>query len=121
MKIVLMSDLHANRQAVEAVWQHAQERGFDQLVMLGDYVDYGADPVWVVDFAQAREAEGAVLVRGNHDDALSAETTSKMSAHVGPSLAWTFAQLSPSQREWLTALPLTAEVGPCLKIGRAHV
>ena len=68
MKIALLSDLHANRQAVEAVWQHAQERGFDQLVMLGDYVDYGADPVWVVDFAQAREAEGAVLVRGNHDD-----------------------------------------------------
>src|SRR3990167_852948 len=99
MKIALMSDLHANRQAVEAVWQHAQERGFDQLVMLGDYVDYGADPVWVVEFAQAREAEGAVLVRGNHDDALSAETTSKMSAHVGPSLAWTFAQLSPAQRD----------------------
>jgi len=64
MKIALLSDLHANRQAVEAVWQHAQEQGFDQLVMLGDYVDYGADPVWVVEFAQAREAEGAGLVRG---------------------------------------------------------
>lgn len=114
MKIALLSDLHANRQAVEAVWQHAQEQGFDQLVMLGDYVDYGADPVWVVEFAQAREAEGAVLVRGNHDDALSAETTSKMSSHVAPSLEWTFAQLSQKQREWLTALPLTAEVGPCL-------
>ena len=84
MKIALLSDLHANRQAVEAVWQHAQERGFDQLVMLGDYVDYGADPVWVVEFAQAREAEGAVLVRGNHDDALSAETTSTNTQRTKP-------------------------------------
>lgn len=114
MKIALLSDLHANRQAVEAVWQHAQEQGFDQLVMLGDYVDYGADPVWVVEFAQARQAEGAVLVRGNHDDALSADTTTKMSSHVAPSLEWTFAQLSQAQRDWLTSLPLTAELGPCL-------
>ena len=114
MKIALLSDLHANRQAVEAVWQHAQERGFDQLVMLGDYVDYGADPVWVVDFAQAREAEGAVLVRGNHDDALSAETTSKMSAHVGPSLAWTFAEQHAATPGRPIALPLTAALGPRL-------
>lgn len=114
MKIALLSDLHANRQAVEAVWQHAHEQEFDQLVMLGDYVDYGADPVWVVEFAQARQAEGAVLVRGNHDDALSADTTTKMSSHVAPSLEWTFAQLSQAQRDWLTSLPLTAEVGPCL-------
>ena len=33
MKIALLSDLHANRQAVEAVWQHVQEQGFDLLVM----------------------------------------------------------------------------------------
>lgn len=114
MKLALLSDLHANRQAVEAVWAHAQEQGFDKLVMLGDYVDYGADPVWVVEFAQARQAEGAILVRGNHDDALSADTTSKMSTHVLPSLTWTFEQLSLAQREWLTSLPLTEVVDGCL-------
>ena len=51
MKIALLSDLHATRQAVEAVWQHAQEQGLDQLVMLGDYVDYRISDVseWLED------------------------------------------------------------------------
>jgi len=120
MKLALLSDLHANRQAVEAVWAHAQEQGLDKLVLLGDYVNYGGDPIWVVDFVMARQAEGAVVVRGNHDDALGEDSTSQLSSHVAPSLAWTFAQLSPQQRQWLTALPLTAEVGPCL-VAHANV
>jgi diadenosine tetraphosphatase ApaH/serine/threonine PP2A family protein phosphatase len=114
MKFALMSDLHANRQATEAVWAHAREQGFDQLILLGDYVDYGADPAWVLDFVQARHAEGAIAVRGNHDDALNEDTTSQMSAHVLPSLVWTKQQLSAVHLHWLNSLPLTAEAGPCL-------
>jgi diadenosine tetraphosphatase ApaH/serine/threonine PP2A family protein phosphatase len=114
MKLALLSDLHANRQAIEAVWQHAQEQGFDQLALLGDYVDYGADPAWTVDFVQARQAEGAIVLRGNHDDALGPLTTSQLSDHVQPSLEWTRAQLDTVQQHWLTHLPLTATIGPCL-------
>jgi diadenosine tetraphosphatase ApaH/serine/threonine PP2A family protein phosphatase len=114
MKLVLMTDLHANRQATEAVWAHAIERGFDQLALLGDYVDYGADPAWVTEFAQARQAEGAIVLRGNHDDALSESSTSQMSDHVLPSLEWTRQHLSALHIQWLTNLPLTAEWGPCL-------
>jgi diadenosine tetraphosphatase ApaH/serine/threonine PP2A family protein phosphatase len=114
MKLALLSDLHANRQATEAVWAHARAQGYDQLVMLGDYVDYGADPVWVTEFVQARHAEGAIALRGNHDDALHANTTSQMSGHVLPSLEWTRQQMSALHTHWLTQLPLTAELGPCL-------
>lgn len=114
MKLALLSDLHANRQATEAVWAHAKEQGCDQLAFLGDYVDYGADPAWMVDFIQARQAEGAIAVRGNHDDALRQDSTSQMAEHVLPSLAWTRQQLSAVQLHWLTTLPLTAELGPCL-------
>jgi diadenosine tetraphosphatase ApaH/serine/threonine PP2A family protein phosphatase len=114
MKLALLSDLHANRQATEAVWAHAQDQGFDKLVLLGDLVDYGADPAWVIEFSQARQAEGAIVLRGNHDDALREDTTSQMSGHVLPSLEWTRKQLSAVHIHWLTQLPLTADLGPCL-------
>ena len=82
MKLALLSDLHANRQATEAVWAHARRQGFDKMVLLGDLVDYGADPAWVIEFSQARQAEGAIALRGNHDDALREDTTTHMSGHV---------------------------------------
>lgn len=114
MKLALLSDLHANKEATEAVWAHAQAENIDQVVLLGDYVDYGADPAWVVDFCRDLVRQGAIAVRGNHDDALSPDTTSKLSDHVLPTLEWTQAQLDESQRTWLRELPLTAELGDCL-------
>ncbi len=114
MKLALLSDLHANRQATQAVWEHAQEQGINQVILLGDYVDYGGDPAWVVDFCRDLVRQGAIAVRGNHDDALSPETTSRMSDHVLPTLQWTESQLSPEQLAWLRNLPLTAELGDCL-------
>ncbi len=113
MKLALMSDLHGNRQATEAVWQFLLEQGFDQLALLGDYVDYGADPGWVCEFVQARMAAGAVALMGNHDEAMVSSGAQGMADHVLPSLQWTRTQLSPAQRQWLASLPLTAQVGPC--------
>lgn len=120
MKLALLSDLHANRQATEAVFAHAQAQGFDKLVFLGDYVDYGGDPGWTMDFVREQHRLGAIAVRGNHDDALGEDTTSKMAGHVMASLEWTKSQLSAEQKAWLIALPLTAEIGPCL-VAHANV
>lgn len=121
MKLALLSDLHANRQATEAVFAHAQKQGFDRLVFLGDYVDYGGDPAWTLEFVREQVKLGAVAVRGNHDDALDEEhTTTQMAGHVLPSLAWTRSQLTLGQQAWLMSLPLTAEVGPCL-VAHANV
>ncbi|HET8869997.1 MAG TPA: metallophosphoesterase family protein [Aquabacterium sp.] len=114
MKIALFSDLHANRQATEAVWAHAQSQSIDRVVLLGDYVDYGADPAWVVDFCRDLVRQGAIAVRGNHDDALTPEATSKLAEHVLPTLQWTQGQLSAEQQAWLRSLPLTAELEDCL-------
>jgi diadenosine tetraphosphatase ApaH/serine/threonine PP2A family protein phosphatase len=114
MKLAIFADLHANKEATEAVWAHAQDQGIDQVILLGDYVDYGADPAWVVDFCRDLVKQGALAVRGNHDDALSPETTSNMADHVLPTLQWTQAQLNDDQRQWLQSLPLTAELGDCL-------
>lgn len=116
MKLLLMSDLHANRQATEAVWAHACAQGFDRLALLGDYVDYGADPAWVVDFVQARKQEGAIVLQGNHDEAAAGDGNLGLADHVIPSLDWTRRALSEEQRRWLGSLPLSAQVEQCLLV-----
>ena len=49
MKCAVITDLHANREAVDAVLDHARSQGAERWVLLGDFVGYGADPGWVVD------------------------------------------------------------------------
>lgn len=114
MKLAILSDLHANRQAVEAVWAHAREGGCEQAVLLGDFVDYGADPAWVMDFVMAQHAGGAIVVKGNHDDALRHEDQHNLGNHVLASLAWTREQLSAAHIAFIESLPLTAVLGDCL-------
>ena len=47
MKIALLSDIHANRQALDACLQHARAQGAEQFALLGDLVGYGGEPVAV--------------------------------------------------------------------------
>jgi predicted phosphodiesterase len=67
-RVVVLSDIHGNAQAFEAALKLARARGFDQLVILGDLLTYGCDPAAVLALTQeAIERDGAVLVKGNHD------------------------------------------------------
>ena len=47
--IAMFADIHANRPAFEACLRDAARRGAGEIVLLGDYVGYGADPAWTVD------------------------------------------------------------------------
>ena len=67
MKILVISDVHSNRQALEAVL--GNEGSVDLLVFAGDIVDYGIDPVFTVDFFRTYN-KPSCIVRGNHDDHL---------------------------------------------------
>ena len=49
MKIALLSDIHANRQALETCLQHSRAQGAEQFALLGDLVGYGGEPVAVVE------------------------------------------------------------------------
>ncbi|MGA7038000.1 MAG: metallophosphoesterase family protein, partial [Pseudolabrys sp.] len=49
MWVGLFSDIHANREALEASLDHARGSGISRFIFLGDYVGYGADPGFVVD------------------------------------------------------------------------
>ena len=108
MKLALLSDIHANRQALETCLAHAQDQGAQQYALLGDLVGYGADPVAVVERVQGLVAGGALVIKGNHDE--MAVSPPAATSNLGSSTAaWTHAQLSPSHRTFLDQLPLTLQ------------
>lgn len=65
MRYLILSDLHANLQALDAVLADAQAVGYDAVLVLGDLVGYGGDPQAVIDRTLALEP--VAMIRGNHD------------------------------------------------------
>ena len=109
MKVALLSDIHANWQALQACLTHAREQGANQFAFLGDLVGYGADPIAVVDQVMALQQLGSFVLKGNHD--AMAVAPPQQDASLGASTAdWTHRQLSATQLNFLNQLPLTASV-----------
>jgi predicted phosphodiesterase len=115
MRIAIFSDIHSNRQAFEACLAQARERGAERIVLLGDYVGYGADPDWTVATVMDLVRQGAIAVRGNHDNAVS-DTGEKMNVEAQIAIEWTRGQLGAAQRQFLADLPLTARTGERLYV-----
>jgi len=107
VKLAFITDLHANRDAVQAVMAHAAGQGAQRHVFLGDYVGYGAEPGWVVDFVMAQVKEGAVAVLGNHDRAVVRGPTPTMVPAAREVVAWTRRQLDDAQLAFLESLPMS--------------
>lgn len=101
MRILLLSDIHANLEALEATLAAAPS--FDKVVNLGDIVGYGASPNEVAE--QSRKL-GTIFVRGNHDKAatgvMDLDDFNPMAAAAA---IWTRNELTPENLEWLRALP----------------
>ena len=108
MGIAVLTDIHANREAFEAVLADVDAHGVDRIAVLGDIVGYGADPVWCCDRVEALVAAGAICVRGNHDNAASGASEA-MSALARKALDWTRDRLGDAQVDFLAQLPMTAE------------
>ncbi len=117
MKTAFLADLHANREAVEAVLEHARGQGARRWVLLGDFVGYGADPAWVVDQVRTLvRAEGAVVVMGNHDQAVVRGSAPGMRPEARYVIEWTRAQLDAAQLDFLASLPMTQHHGDQLYV-----
>jgi len=105
MKIVIISDLHGNLEALSALPEE-----YDELWVLGDLVNYGPDPAEVVEFVRAR---ASVMVRGNHDHAIGFGEDPRCSPPFREMaevmMQYTNSVLSDSQKQFLRDLPLTAE------------
>ena len=107
MKLALLSDIHANIQAFDVCLAHARDQGAQQLAILGDLVGYGADPAAVVQTAQALVAQGALLIKGNHE-AMAVAPPAHVRTVGETSAAWTHALTN----EWPT---LASKAAPCPK------
>lgn len=111
MRLALFSDIHANREALDACLAHAQAQNVDRRVYLGDLVGYGADVGAVVDRVAHDTAQGALAVRGNHDDALD-RPAGYFNHEAQAALEHARRELTPAQRTFLATLPLLARDGP---------
>jgi diadenosine tetraphosphatase ApaH/serine/threonine PP2A family protein phosphatase len=109
MRIAILSDIHANREALEAVLAAVRRLAPDRLVLLGDIVGYGPEPGFCVDAARELVAAGAICIRGNHDEA-AVHGPSGMTPNAHEAALWTRAQLSAEQSAFLGGLPLAAEL-----------
>ncbi|MEA2676637.1 MAG: hypothetical protein QOJ81_778 [Chloroflexota bacterium] len=108
MRIAVLSDIHGNLPALEAVL--AALKPYDAVWQMGDIVGYGPQPDEVV----ARlMAEGATGVRGNHDSAaIGLLDTDAFNDDARAAVEWTADRISPKTRDWLAALPVRAENEP---------
>ena len=106
MLIAMFADIHANRQAFAACLAQARDFGAERNVLLGDYVGYGADPEWTVKTVMDLVDNGAVAVRGNHDNAVS-DTREQLNVEAQIVIEWTRGELGSAERRFLEQLPLT--------------
>jgi len=116
MRLALLTDLHANREALEACLAHAERQQVDQYAFTGDFVGYGADPAWVVRTVMDYVGRGAVAVQGNHDYSVVRPTSRdagppQMHAEAREVIEWTRGQLDPEHMAFLAGLPLTQKHG----------
>jgi diadenosine tetraphosphatase ApaH/serine/threonine PP2A family protein phosphatase len=111
MRALVVSDVHGNLQALEAVLSAAGT--FDELWNLGDIVGYGANPNQVIDTVRPL---ARINVRGNHDRVCCGLSSSQgFNPIAAEAAAWTLRHLTESNLEWLRAIPQ----GPIRATGRA--
>lgn len=114
MKLAVLADVHANLEALTACLDDARARGAEGFAFLGDLVGYGPDPAAVVDVVAAYAERGAIVVRGNHDQAVLEDRLDAMNADAADAIRWTRAALGPRHREFLASLPLVVRSGDAL-------
>ncbi len=102
MKVAVISDIHANRQAFEATLEAVAASDAAELWCLGDLVGYGADPDACVELAREH---AAVCLAGNHDLAVTGEISlEEFSRGASVAAQWTREVISPRNLEFLTGL-----------------
>lgn len=101
MRILLLSDIHANLEALQACLAAAPS--YDKVVNLGDVVGYGGSPNEVTDHARKL---GGVIVRGNHDRACTGQVDlQSFNPVAGMAALWTMRVLTAANLAWLKSLP----------------
>ena len=102
MRYLVLSDIHANWQALEAVLADAAGK-YDEILNCGDVVGYGPDPNRVIDWCKQYSP---IVIRGNHDKACSGVMNLEWFNDTAKAAAiWTQKELTPENLAWLKNLP----------------
>ena len=104
MRTLIVSDIHSNIVALDAVFEAAEEdEPIDGVVSLGDIVGYGPAPMECLDRLRER---GFVSIKGNHDAAAAGDvSTETFNPVAAEACRWTTAQLSADALAFLSGLP----------------
>jgi putative phosphoesterase len=104
MRICIISDLHANLEALQAL-----PSDYDELWVLGDLVNYGPDPAATIDFVRSR---ASTVIRGNHDHSVGFDTDCRCSPRfrimAETTRDFTASNLSATDKQYLRELPTSA-------------
>lgn len=113
MRIAILTDIHANREAFEAVLDDLAGRSIGRIGVLGDIVGYGPDPVWCVERVRRLVADGAFCIKGNHDNAVG-DKAERLNVTALRAINWTRPLLDAGQQAFLAGLPMTHDEGDVL-------
>ena len=110
-RFAVFSDIHANLEALQAVLADMDAQGITRRVCLGDIVGYAANPRQCLQLVRSL---GCKIVKGNHDAAAAGDDALDDMRDVAQSgIEFARRKLSPEQRAYLAALPLTIADGNC--------
>ena len=113
MRALVVSDLHANAEALRAVMTRMRRKKFEEVICLGDFVGYGAQPNQVLDVMRTMRGR-KIYIRGNHDRVASGlDDANGFNQAAKAAALWTRDHLSPPNRRFLRDLT----VGPVIHRG----
>ena len=102
MRILILSDIHGNLEALQAIMREVE---YQEVIVLGDLVGYGASPNEVIDMV--RQLNPQAQVRGNHDKVAAGITEGKdFNATALEAIRWTQSRLTEENRAYLVTLPI---------------
>ena len=112
MRYAIVSDIHANIRAWEAVLADIRSQRVDVIVCLRDVVGYGPKPAEVLEAVRSVTDH---FVLGNHDAAaVGMMDYSIFNDHARQAIEWTITELSPDAKQFLSSVPLAIEAGELL-------
>ena len=111
MRTLIVSDIHSNLEALDAVLAHAaRQGGFDRIWCLGDLVGYGPDPSACLGLLREFDL---VAVAGNHDYAAAGVIdASDFNGAAYAAIQWTAEQLAADDKSFLAGLPMVSQQPP---------
>ncbi len=105
MKYAIISDIHANLEALTTVLDKCKAEGVEKYICLGDIVGYNANPRECLQLVRSLDLVG--VVKGNHDEYVSNSNEEMLgfNQHAKQAVLWTKSQLNEEECDWLAKLP----------------